>query len=30
MADFTENDDVKDRKLAKHRYEEDEKYWKFE
>jgi hypothetical protein len=30
MADFTENEAVQDRKVAKHRYEEYEKYWKLE
>jgi hypothetical protein len=30
MPDFTENEVVQERKVAKHRYEEDEKYWKLE
>lgn len=30
MADFTENEAVQGRKAAKHRYEEDEKYWKLD
>lgn len=28
MADYAENNAVQDRKVAKHRYEDDEKYWK--
>lgn len=28
MSDYAENNAVQDRKLAKHRYEDDPKYWK--
>jgi hypothetical protein len=28
MSDYAENNAVQDRKLAKHRYEDDSKYWK--
>jgi hypothetical protein len=28
MSEYAENNAVEDRKLAKHRFEDDEKYWK--